>query len=86
MQNAMRIKLIIGKSEPLPEGIKSISGVDPEEPETYFLLVAPELSPEEQESAFLHEMLHIWRGDHLSALDVNQIESKCHHDNGAVLH
>ena len=42
------------------------------------ILINPNLPEETQARAFLHEMLHIWRGDHDSGRDLNQIEQEVH--------
>ena len=59
---------------------KSIhGGVTPVDDEQYMIFINADLPEEEQQRAFLHEMLHIWNRDLDSKGEsVQEIESRTH--------
>lgn len=75
------IKIKIGKTCDLPGSVNACIGIDTaqKEIESYVMLINSNQSPEDQEEAFLHECLHIWR-EHLSGAreDATKIESETH--------
>ena len=48
----------------LPEGVHGFSGMDAEKPGTFYIAINAANTAKKQEETFIHEMLHIWRGDH----------------------
>ena len=81
MTDIREIRLKIGKSDELPESIHGCVGLNNNEhdSESYIVLINANRSPKDQEEAFLHECLHIWR-NHLSGEyeNVDQIEAETH--------
>ena len=56
----------------LPEGVRAmISGSDAD---GYIIMIDSNLSPADQEAAFLHECLHLYRQDTTSAADADAAE------------
>lgn len=77
----MEIVLHIGK-EKLPQGIHGISSA---EGHHYTILIDSNQRQEEQAAAFLHEMLHIWHGDHESNKSTAEIEEERHEELISIL-
>ena len=44
----------------------------------YMVVINSGLSAEEQEEAFLHEMLHVWNGDHDREDNIQELEARIH--------
>ena len=57
----MREILLHIAEDKLPEGVRGMSTTDGNKA---FIMVNSEMSEDERAAAFLHEMLHIWHGDH----------------------
>ncbi len=60
----MREILLHIAEDKLPEDVRGMSTTDGKKA---FVLVNSEMSEDERTAAFLHEMLHIWHGDHEGA-------------------
>lgn len=69
----------------LPEGIDGIS-LPWEKPDEYRILINSELSEPDKLKTFIHEMIHLYRGDHeKKGESVQKIEAECHHITQEVL-
>ena len=73
-----KINLTVYQVGSFPDGVDGISA--PDDKGGFMILINADQSPEEQARTFLHEMLHIWRGDHdrVAAEGVQKIESEAH--------
>ena len=61
---------------PLP---RSVHGLSAKDGDAIIVLINEDDDPDTQEAAFIHECLHIWRGDHdRTGADVQQIEARAH--------
>lgn len=70
-----RIKLRIVKS-PLPPSVHGLSAKDGD---TFIILINGSDGQNEQEKTFIHEMLHIWHGDHdRSPEELQALEAQRH--------
>ena len=60
----------------MPSSVKGASCRTPDN--GYMVVVNYGLSAEEQEEAFLHEMLHVWNGDHDREDNIQELEARIH--------
>lgn len=72
-----KIKLRIVE-QPLPQGIHGASVKDGD---TIIVFINEDDTPDEQQGAFIHEMLHVWHGDHdQEGVNVQQLEAERHRE------
>lgn len=77
-----RISIRIIKT-PLPQAINGLSMKDGN---TFIVLINENDSQDEQKETFIHEMLHIWHGDHDREFkDVQQLEEQRHQETTWIL-
>lgn len=64
----------------LPDGISAMSAPtdSKEDTESYFIFLDDTEPQDEQTKAFLHEMLHVYRRDHVNGGDISEIERTAH--------
>ena len=61
---------------PLP---RSIHGLSAKDGDAIIVLINEDDDPDTQQEAFIHEMLHVWHGDHdRENIDVNKLEAQRH--------
>ena len=60
----------------MPSSVKGASCKTPDN--GYMVVINSGLSAEEQEEAFLHEMLHVWNGDHDREENLQALEARIH--------
>lgn len=60
----------------MPSSVKGASCKTPDS--GYMVVINSGLSAEEQEEAFLHEMLHVWNGDHDREENTQELEARIH--------
>lgn len=60
----------------MPSSVKGASCKTPDN--GYMVVINSGLSAVEQEEAFLHEMLHVWNGDHDREENIQELEARIH--------
>ncbi len=60
----------------MPSSVKGASCKTPDN--GYMVVINSGLSAGEQEEAFLHEMLHVWNGDHDREGNTQELEARIH--------
>ena len=74
-QRSIDLQIIKIKMPLTVHGVSAVTGGG----NSYLILINSEIPEAEQQRAFLHEMRHIYNGDHENpAADINELERRAH--------